>query len=305
MSVTPTSALGQSGGRKVGVEIEFGGIGAMETARIISNRLGGTIEGSTPYAATVRDTAIGDVSVELDWSWMQKAGDDGGIIDQTKEILADLGRDVVPTEIVAPPLEADRLDELDSLVRGLAENGAKGTRAGLLNGFGLHLNPEVWEADLNARSLLQVLQAYLLMSAILRREIQVDFTRSILPFVAAFGDDYMRYVINPDYDPSMDTLIDDYITFNPTRNRELDMLPLFSHIDGDRVRRRLHDEKISSRPTFHWRLPNADLENTNWSVSHEWERWLTVETLAIDDRRLQERVADWARHRARPWLERI
>lgn len=305
MSETPTSALGQSDGRKVGVEIEFGGVGTLETARIVHDRLGGSIDGATPYAATVRDTRIGDVSVELDWSWMQKAGDDGGIIDQTKEILADLGRDVVPTEIVAPPLEADRLGELDCLVRGLAENGAKGTRAGLLNGFGLHLNPEVWEADLDAGTLLRVLQAYLLMSPSLRRDIQVDFTRSILPFVAAFGNDYMRHVIDPAYDPTMDRLIDDYIRFNPTRNRELDMLPLFAHIDSGRVRGRLHDQKISARPTFHWRLPNADLENPNWSVSHEWERWLTVEKLALDDDRLGKRIADWASERARPWLERI
>lgn len=300
-----SSALGRSGDRKVGVEIEFGGIGAMETARIVGNLLGGAVDDSSPYTATVRDTSIGDVSVELDWSWIQKAGDDGGIIDQTKEILADLGRDVVPTEIVAPPLEADRLNELDRLVRGLAENGAKGTRAGLLNGFGLHLNPEVWQADLNASTLRRVLQAYLLLSPTLRRDIQVDFTRSVLPFVAAFGDDYMQRVISPDYDPSMEALIDDYITFNPTRNRELDMLPLFAHIDDKRVRNRLHDEKISSRPTFHWRLPNADLENPHWTVSDEWERWLTVENLAIDDRRLDREVAEWALERARPWLERL
>lgn len=300
-----TSALAQHESRKVGVEIEFGGLGTVETARVVQDRLGGGIDGVTPYAATVRETRIGDVTVELDWSWMQKAGDDGGIIDQTKEVIADLGRDVVPMEIVAPPLEAERLGELDCLVRGLAENGAKGTRAGLLNGFGLHLNPEVWKADLNAGTLLRVLQAYLILSPDLRRDIQVDFTRSILPFVAAFGDDYMRHVIDPAYDPTMDRLIDDYINFNPTRNRELDMLPLFAHIDSDRVRTRLEDQKISARPTFHWRLPNADLENPNWSVAHEWKRWLTVEELAIDDRRLGARVADWARERARPWLERI
>ena len=305
MSAAPPSALGRSTDRKVGVEIEFGGIGTLDTARIIVDRLGGKVETSSPYAATVRDTSIGDVSVELDWSWMQKAGDDGGILDQTKELLAELGRDVVPTEIVAPPLEGDRIDELDMLVRALAANGAKGTRAGLLNGFGMHLNPELWESDLNATTLRRVLQAYLLKSADLREAIQVDFTRTLLPFVAAFGDDYMRHVLRTDYDPDMATLIDDYITFNPTRNRELDMLPVFAHVDGDRVRGRLHDQKISSRPTFHWRLPNADLESPFWSIAHEWERWLSVEELAIDELQLSERIDSWARERARPWLERI
>lgn len=305
MAVPPPSALGRSVDRKVGVEIEFGGVGTLETAWIVADRLGGTVEHSSPYAAVIRDTSIGDVSVELDWSWIQKAGDDGGILDQTKELLAELGRDVVPTEIVAPPLEGDRIGELDQLVRALAENGAKGTRAGLLNGFGMHLNPELWEIDLNATALRKVLQAYLLMSAGLREAIQVDFTRSLLPFVATFGDDYMRHVLRNDYAPDMDTLIDDYISFNPTRNRELDMLPVFAHIDGRRVRARLHDQKISSRPTFHWRLPNADLESPFWSITREWERWLTVEALALDDRALSDRIDTWARERARPWLERI
>ncbi|WPZ36629.1 amidoligase family protein [Thalassobaculum sp. OXR-137] len=305
MSASPPSALGRSAGRKVGVEIEFGGIGTLETARIIADELGGTVEHSSPYAAVIRDTSIGDLSVELDWSWIQKAGDDGGILDQTKELLAELGRDVVPTEIVAPPLAGDRVGELDLLVRALAENGAKGTRAGLLNGFGMHLNPELWETDLNATTLRKVLQAYLLMSADLREAIQVDFTRSLLPFVAAFGDDYMRHVLHPEYDPDMATLIDDYIAFNPTRNRELDMLPVFAHIDAPRVRGRLTDQKISSRPTFHWRLPNADLESPFWSITHEWERWLSVEELAIDEVELSRRVRGWARDRARSWLERI
>ena len=305
MSVSPSSAIGRNAGRKVGVEIEFGGIGTLQTARIICDRLGGTVEGNSPYAAVVRATSIGDVSVELDWSWMQKAGDDGGLIDQTKELLAELGRDVVPTEVVAPPLEGDRIDELDQLVRALAANGAKGTRAGLLNGFGMHLNPEVWESDLNPRTLRRVLQAYLLMSPALREAIQVDFTRSLLPFVAAFSDDYLRHVLRTDYDPDMSTLIDDYISFNPTRNRELDMLPLFAHIDGERVRARLDDQKISSRPTFHWRLPNADLESPFWSISDEWQRWLSVEELAVDELQLSERIDNWARERSRPWLERL
>jgi hypothetical protein len=83
------------------------------------------------------------------------------------------------------------------------------------------------------------------------------------------------------------------------------MLPVFAHIDGPRVRGRLTDQKISSRPTFHWRLPNADLESPFWSIAHEWERWLSVEELAIDEVELSRRVQGWARDRARSWLERI
>jgi hypothetical protein len=33
--------------------------------------------------------------------------------------------------------------------------------------------------------------------------------------------------------PDLDTLIDDYLEYNPTRNRALDFLPLFLHLDED------------------------------------------------------------------------
>ncbi len=305
MSQSAPSALGKGSVRRVGVEIEFGGIDTSVTARIVRDTLGGSVEQFASHTATIRDTEIGDVKVELDWSWIRQSDDDGGVIDQTKELLAELGRDVVPTEIVTPPLPGERIDALDRLMTALAAGGAKGTRSGLLNGFGLHLNPELWEADLNARSLRRVIQAYLLLSPGLRRDIQVDITRTILPFVAPFGDDYLRHMLRPDYDPDLDRLIDDYIAFNPTRNRELDMLPVFAHLDGDRVRRSLKDPKIASRPTFHWRLPNADLENPDWSIAHEWERWLSVEALAVDTDRLTREIEAWTAKQARPWLERI
>jgi len=305
MAQSPSSALGRRSGRRVGVEIEFGGLDTPATARIIRARLGGTIDQTAAHDTVVRDTAIGDIKVELDWSWVRKSEDDGGLIDQTKDLLAGLGREVVPTEIVTPPLDGDRIGELDALVRALATAGGKGTRAGFLNGFGLHLNPELWEDDLNANSLRRVLQAYLLLSPDLRRAIQVDVTRTILPFVAAFGDHYQHHVLRPDYASDLATLIDDYIAFNPTRNRELDMLPVLAHLDDARVRRSLNDPKISSRPTFHWRLPNADLENPAWSIGHEWERWLSVEALAVDTDRLTRRIDAWAAERAKPWLERL
>jgi hypothetical protein len=165
----------------------------------------------------------------------------------------------------------------------------------LLNGFGLHLNPELGPADLAARPIRCVLQAYLLEASALRAEIGVDPMRSLLPFVEAFPKAYRDRVLDPHYDPPLATLIDDYLALNPTRNRELDLLPLFAHLDGDRVARALADPRISARPTWHWRLPNADIEAAGWSVVGEWQRWLRVETLALDTRLLAERVAEAAR----------
>ncbi|MBR9886008.1 MAG: hypothetical protein GYB21_21140, partial [Oceanospirillales bacterium] len=69
-------------------------------------------------------------------------------------------------------------------------------------------------------------------------------------------------------------------THNPSRNRALDLLPLLAEIDEARVRRVVDDAKIKSRPTFHYRLPNCQIEKPGWSLAHSWNLWWIVETLA-------------------------
>lgn len=112
----------------------------------------------------------------------------------------------------------------------------------------------------------------------------------------------------------MDQLIDDFITDNPTRNRELDMLPLFAHLDEDRVRARVDDPLIKARPTYHYRLPNTNLADPEWGVLTEWNRWVIVERLAaahnrrrqLADTYLQrnpEDFMDWLTVRARELLD--
>jgi hypothetical protein len=87
----------------------------------------------------------------------------------------------------------------------------------------------------------------------------------------------------------MSTLIDDYLSFNATRNRALDMLPLFSMVDEDRVMNAVNDGKIKARPTFHYRLPNCQIEHPGWQLSEEWNLWWVIEALASD----QDALAYW------------
>ena len=58
------------------------------------------------------------------------------------------------------------------------------------------------------------------------------------------------------------------------------MLPLFAWIDEDRVRTTIDDPRIKPRPTFHYRLPNAQVSDSLWSLAEDWNRWVVVETLA-------------------------
>ena len=97
---------------------------------------------------------------------------------------------------------------------------------------------------------------------------------------------YIRKLAAPDYWPDIPTFIDDYLAANPTRNRDLDLLPLLLHFDADRVRAVLPNEKINGRPTFHYRLPDARVSDPGWSIAPDWNRWVAVERLAADRERL-------------------
>lgn len=216
--------IGSSGRRRVGVEIEFGRLGPPEAADAVQTVFGGTITQNGMHRLAVEDTGVGTFTVELDWRWVHEDLDNGGPLDKARDMLGKIGREVIPTEIVSPPMPANRMPDMDKLVRLLADEGAEGTRGGLLNGFGLHLNPELDDDDMTAERLLAVMRAYFLRSPLLRAEIDVDPMRTLLPFIEPFPERYVVQLLDDDYSPDLDQLIDDYLKFNPTRNRELDML---------------------------------------------------------------------------------
>jgi hypothetical protein len=95
-------------------------------------------------------------------------------------------------------------------------------------------------------------------------------------------------VLAPNYAPSVSQLIDDYLKHNPTRNRGLDLLPLFAHLDKDRVTRAVDDDRVSARPTFHFRMPDSRVDDPRFRITEQWQAWLEVERLACDPLRLAE-----------------
>ena len=117
----------------------------------------------------------------------------------------------------------------------------------------------------------------------------IDMTNSgtLSLYDAASDSQWSRPPAFPDGGAGLVSTIDDYLAFNPTRNRDLDMLPLLLHLDGARVRAALPNEKINGRPAFHYRLPDARVSDPGWSVAPDWNRWVAVERLASDRERLE------------------
>ena len=115
---------------------------------------------------------------------------------------------------------------------------------------------------------------------------ELDLSRSIPPYINAFPSSYVQKVVNPQYWPDLATLIDDYLEENPTRNRVLDMLPIFRFLDEERVDAKITDALIGSRPTLHYRLPNSEINDPQWSLRLPWNDWMQVEALANNPERL-------------------
>ena len=308
--------------RHVGVEVEFAGLPPRETALIVRDLFGGELNVVSPHRLLVENTRWGEFGIELDTQYAhpdKSMVDDARVEDgewaryqhqrrvefhqKTRELIGDMVTGLVPTEIVCPPIPWDELEALDVLFEALREHGAKGTDASLMYGFGLHLNLEVERFDVDY--LLAMLRAYLLLAGWLRDEIKVDITREMLPHANPFPKDYTLKVLDSRYSPDLDTLIDDYLHYNPTRNRELDMLPLFTYLRPGHHHELLHAKLNQPRPTFHYRLPNAQLSQPGWGSVVEWNRWVEVEKLAINTDVLRARCAEYVAYHNRPLLARV
>ena len=274
--------------RAVGIEVEFAGLSAEQAAVVIQNALGGAIEQTDPNAFRIVGSSLGDLEVEIDSRILHPGKTSHNVIAEVGSRVASwLGSatsHVIPCELVTGPLPMDRVHEFDRAVDALRVAGARGTQDGALYAFGLHFNPQAAGSSVGA--ILPVVRAFVLLNAWLRRQVAPDATRSLMGFADPFPVDYVRRIADPAYGPDLAVFIDDYLAANPTRNRDLDLLPLLTHIDEARVRAVLPNEKIVSRPTFHYRLPDARVSDPGWSIAADWNRWVAVERVAHDTDRL-------------------
>jgi len=302
------------------VEIEFSGLDVAQVATIVRSELGGVIEISSPYEQVIRGDDAGPWKVELDYRYLKElgrrhaaedrgasageasAGDESAsttLLEDLTEPLVRLGAEVlVPVEVISPPLPMSRLADVQRLIDGLRRAGAKGTGASVTYAFGMQLNPEL--PALDARTITGYLQAFLCLYDWLLRQAAIDPTRKLTGYSAGFPTAFVRQVIGREYRPTLTQLIGDYLEANPSRNRALDLLPLFAHLAPEQVAAVNDDPRIKPRPTFHYRLPNSEIDDPQWGVHVAWNDWLEVERLAADPERLRRMCARYSEVLSRP-----
>lgn len=295
--------------RRVGVELEFSGLTLENIARLINEQFGGAVIADTAYENTITGTRLGDFKVELDFQYLKEKGrykqdpeDPFALFNEWSELFVRMAAEqLVPFEIVSPPIPMDRLDELEPLISRLRKSGAQGTDSGALYAFGLHFNPEL--PSLDSETIVCYLKAFLCLYDWLVDHSKIDLTRLMSGYISPFPEDYIRQVVDLDYYPDQDRLIDDYLIANPTRNRALDMLPLFIYLDKTRTLSVIEDTRVHPRPTLHYRLPNCHIDKPGWNIDVDWHNWLMVERLACNRECLDEVCRAYIQYLDRPVAE--
>lgn len=271
--------------RRVGVEIELSGLGYEQLVSLAAELLEGQATAESRYVSKL-ETALGSFIIELDSDpikdldladerWPQSLRELGG---QAMEVIDAAAERIVPLEIVSPPLPFSELGQIETLVKELREAGALGSNESIYFAFGLQLNPEL--PDLKPATLVRYYQAFAVLYDWLKARHQLDISRKFTPYIEPWSSRYTDLLIADDYAPDQQQMMVDYLETNPTRNRALDLLPLFAHLDKPLLDEYVTDPRIKSRPTLHYRLPDCDIDNPNWHFSSVWNDWVVVEQLA-------------------------
>lgn len=285
--------------RRVGFELEFGGLSIPEAADILLGLFGGQIVKQDLYTAVIQNK-IGRFEIEADSTFLKEkrygkylefAGLNS-LSEAADGVMGKLAGTLIPFEIITPPLPIDALEPVEQIRAELLRHSAKGTKSSVFMAFGMQFNPEVPGKD--ASTLLNHLRAFFLLFDWLYEESEIPVARKVAPFIQNFPEVYSRYVLNPAYNPGLKRFMRDYLEFNPTRNRPLDLLPLFADIDPQLVELfPVEHDLVKARPTFHYRLPNSMVDDPGWQIKSDWNKWVEVERLASDEYRLHRMTEDY------------
>lgn len=320
---TPPSPLNpENEERKAGFEFEFANLDVEKSCKIITDLFGGSIKHKHSLEADIEDTSLGKFKVELDSqivkNWiisLEKEKSEIEDIDELKmqlsRFIGDAAGQIVPYEIVTPPIKFSQFNEITKLLDKLRKEKAEGTGAAFAYAFGLHINPEI--ASKEAQHIGSILKAFLILYPWMVQVMDIDITRRILTYIDPFPKDYIKLILAEDYSYDLDKLFDDYIKYNPTRNRSLDLTPLIAELRPEKIKKLEKEDRelIKARPAFHYRLPNCEIDNPNWSVAKEWNYWIKVEKLAADKEKLDEMAKEYLKFLDKPfssirsqWIEK-
>ena len=267
--------------RRVGVEVEFAGLDVAEAARAITRVWGGSTDARDPRDIRLHGTALGDLRVELDIALKRQ---------WVEDLAAQLLGDLIPVEVITDPLPRSDLPRVAALLRDLVAAGAVGSGAKLAYGFGVHFNVEL--PDDGGAALVATARAYALCEDWLRAADPLDPARRVLPFVAPFPPALVAHLAaHAGIDAT--GLARAVAAHAPSRHFGLDLLPALQHLCPDALAGVPADHLKGARPAFHYRLPEARLDEARWSLAYEWNRWVMIERIAANAALMDALARGW------------
>jgi len=289
--------------RTVGFELEFSNLSIEKSVQVIQELYGGKQEIVNRFYQKVVGSHLGDFTVEFDLVLLTEKGykklfeklnikvenvkfGARTLAEGIESALEKTVGKLFPFEIACPPVPINQLEEIEKLRESLFRHHAHDTKSSFVNAYGTHINIEVPVADTD--TIIRYLRAFLLLYPWLIEIGHTDFARRMSPFIDPYPDDYVLLILNPGYNPDLETLIDDYNLFNPNRNRPIDMYPLFAFLKEDIIKKYPDIGKVKPRNTFHYRLPNSSISDPDWSLAKEWNNWVVIEELANDPEKIQQ-----------------
>lgn len=291
---------------RVGVEIEFAGLNTREAADAIvaTPRVGGKVVMDGPHAAHLEGGALDTARVELDSRYARKVpADEADFFDEmleafnARDMAADAASFVAPVELSAPPLPEDKLHIIDTVIGALRDAGATGTTESPFAAYGLHLNCELVPPD--PQLAVRVATAYAFAEEWVRYRAAPDLTRRATPYVDPYPVPF-TYELSVSLrrgDLNLQSFLQLYAFWCPTRNHGLDMWPLLGWLDPEAANRAAKSKIKAPRPAFHYRLPNSNFADPEWSLKEDLEVWRMVERIGEDPEKLDEA--------GEIWLERV
>lgn len=283
--------------RTVGFELEYTNVSIEDSAQLVHELYGGTVQKENRFRQKVTGTELGDFTIEFDLTLLTEKRykklfetfnlhiediriGNGTLEDEVEEGLSNLVGKVFPNEIACPPVPCTQLDKIEKLREALFRLHAEGTQSFLTNAFGTHINVEAPRLDTG--TILAYLRAFLLLYPWLLEEGRTDLARQISPFIDPYPTEYVDLVLNPAYEPDLDEFILTYHTYNPDRNRPLDLYPLLAFLREDMLAQYTKLGKVKARSAFHYRLPNSSIAQPDWTLAQEWNNWVRIEELASE-----------------------
>lgn len=285
----------------MGYELEFSGLSLDEASAAVGRAFGAEVKHETAAERSVTVEPFGGFTITIDWQYLERTAEEDARTGEHAtwvRALGDTAALVVPMEVVCPPVPVERMHELDPMVDELRATGARGTGTSMIAAYGLHINVE--PPALHAQTLNRYIQAFGLLQYWLEDRLAIDTTRQLSPYIDRWPDAYVAESLSPTA-PDQDALIDHYLVHNASRNRALDLLPLFAELDDERVHAVIDDSLLKPRPAFHFRLPNCEIERPDWGLPDPWNAWWTVEQLVANPPELA-RLADDFTEAIRPVL---